>query len=334
LSRALGVDLGGTKVEVALIGAAGDGEYTRLAFRRLPTEADDGPEAVVERIAAAAREVLAEAAGPAYPADPAPGPPGRAVRHVYGAGVGVAGQVDGPRGVVRSAPNLPGWEEFPLGPSLSARLGLPVALTNDVNAAALGEQVAGAGRGFDDVVVILVGTGVGGGVVSRGRLVEGAGGYASELGHLTLVAHGRPCTCGNLGCLEAYCGGWAIAERAREVGLETPLDPDVPAARALIEETGRYLGAGLVGIIHAFNPRRVILGGGVIEGLPELVEIATAEIREHTIPVFQEGLEIVPPALGRDAGTLGAAHLARMRFGPRRRLEDEEVAEEERARPA
>ena len=319
----LGIDLGGTKIEVSLVEigraglvSAGEGGGHLLASRRVSTGAGDGPEAVVERIAEAAREVLAEAAP-----------------HVYGAGVGVAGQVDGPRGVVRSAPNLPGWEEFPLGPALSARLGLPVAVTNDVNAAALGEQVAGAGRGFDDVVVILVGTGVGSGVVTRGRLLEGAGGYASELGHLTLVAHGRPCTCGNLGCLEAYCGGWAIGERAREAGLETPLDPGVPAARALIEETGRYLGAGLVGIIHAFNPRRVILGGGVIEGLPELVEIATAEIREHTIPVFQEGLEIVPPALGRDAGSLGAAHLARLRFGPRRRLE-EAVAEKERARPA
>jgi glucokinase len=317
----LGIDLGGTKIEVSLIQVGPTGRYGhseeggghRLASRRVPTEANGGPEAVVDRIAAAAREVLEEAAGPSYPADPA-----RAARHVYGAGVCVAGQVDGPRGVVRSAPNLPGWEDFPLGPSLSARLGLPVAVTNDVNAAALGEQVAGAGRGFDDVVVIFVGTGVGGGVVSRGRLVEGAGGYASELGHLTLVAHGRRCTCGNLGCLEAYCGGWAIGERAREAGLETPLDPDVPAARALIQETGRYLGAGLVGIIHAFNPRRVILGGGVIEGLPDLVDLATAEVREHAIPVFQEGLEIVPPALGRDAGTLGAAHLARMRFGPRR----------------
>ena len=196
---------------------------------------------------------------------------------------------------------------------------MPVAITNDVNAAALGEQVAGAGRGVDDVLVVFVGTGVGGGVVTRGRLVEGAG-------RLRLRARppdpggGRPpCTCGNLGCLEAYCGGWAIAERAKEAGIETPLDPDVPADRALIEETGRYLGAGLVGAIHVFNPRRVILGGGVIEGLPELVEIASAVVRERTIPVFQEGLEIVPPALGRDAGALGAAHLARQRFGRRAR---------------
>lgn len=295
--RTLGVDLGGTKVEVALI-EAGDGGYTRPAFRRLPTAAEEGPEAVVASVAAAAREVLAEAG----------------TEGVLGAGVGVAGQVDAPRGVVRSSPNLPGWEDFPLGPALSERTGLPVAVTNDVNAAALGEQVAGAGRGVDDVVVVFVGTGVGGGVVAGGRLVEGAGGFASELGHMTVVAGGRRCTCGNLGCLEAYCGGWALAERAVEVGAEVPLDAAVPVARALIEETGRYLGAGLVGAIHLLNPRRVILGGGVIESLPRVAEVAGAEVRAHAIAVFLEGLEIVPPALGSEAGVIGAAHLARQRF--------------------
>lgn len=296
--RTLGVDLGGTKIEVALVEPGGDPVYTRRAFRRLPTDAADGPEAVVASVAAAAREVLAEAG----------------VDRVLGAGVGVAGQVDAPRGVVRSSPNLPGWNDFPLGPSLAERLGLPVVVTNDVNAAALGEQVAGAGRGVDDVVVVFAGTGVGGGVVAGGRLVEGAGGYASELGHMPIVAGGRRCTCGNLGCLEAYCGGWALAERAREAGVDVPLDPAVPAARAIVEEAGRHLGAGLVGAIHLLNPRRVILGGGVIESLPRIAEIAEAEVRARAIPVFLEGLEIVPPALGAEAGVIGAAHLARQRF--------------------
>lgn len=296
--RTLGVDLGGTKIEVALVESGRDPVYTRRASRRLPTDAADGPEAVVASVAAAAREVLAEAG----------------VDRVLGAGVGVAGQVDAPRGVVRSSPNLPGWNDFPLGPSLAERFGLPVVVTNDVNAAALGEQVAGAGRGVDDVVVVFAGTGVGGGVVAGGRLVEGAGGYASELGHMTIVAGGRRCTCGNLGCLEAYCGGWALAERAREAGVEVPLDPAVPAARAIVEEAGRHLGAGLVGAIHLLNPRRVILGGGVIESLPRIAEIAEAEVRARAIPVFLEGLEIVPPALGAEAGVIGAAHLARQRF--------------------
>lgn len=306
--RTLGVDLGGTKVEVALVESR-DGGYTRLAFRRLPTAVEEGPEAVVASVAAAAREVLSEA-GVESGAD-----------GLLGAGVGVAGQVDAPRGVVRSSPNMPGWEDFALGPALSEEIGLPVVVTNDVNAAALGEQVAGAGRGVDDVLVVFVGTGVGSGVVAGGRLVEGAGGFASELGHMTIVAGGRHCTCGNLGCLEAYCGGWALAERAAEVGTEVPLDPAVPAARALIDETGRYLGAGLVGAIHLLNPRRVILGGGVIESLPMMVEVAEAEVREHTIAVFLEGLEIVPPTLGAEAGVIGAAHLARQRFENRRERE-------------
>lgn len=312
LNPTLGIDLGGTKIEVSLVDATG----RRLVSRRLATAAAEGPAQVAADVAAAAAEVLAEAAEA----------PGAGSSGVAGVGVGVAGQVDAPRGIVRSAPNLAGWEDFPLAETLSNALDLPVALTNDVNAAALAEQIAGAGRGVDDLVVVFVGTGVGGGVIAGGRLIEGAGGYACELGHMTIVAFGRRCTCGNAGCLEAYCGGWAIAERAREAGLDAP-EPigaaavavaaaaDDPVARRLIEETGRYLGAGLIGVIHTLNPRRVVLGGGVIEGMPEVAAVARDEVRRHAIPVFREELEIVPPALGSEAGVIGAAFLARERFG-------------------
>lgn len=314
----LGIDLGGTKVELALV----DPDGRRSAAHRRVTDSAGGPARVIEDVVAAARDVLARSESP-----------------VGAVGVGVAGQVDGRGGVVRSAPNLRDWRDVPLAHSLEDALGVPVAVTNDVNATTLAEHAFGAGRGADDLVVLFVGTGVGGGAVANGRLVEGFGGYAGELGHLTIVVDGRLCSCGNLGCLEAYCGGWAIAERAREAVDAAPeagkrllalagsradvtaatvdraADEGDPLARRLVEETSHYLGAGLIGIVHAFNPRRVVLGGGVIAGMPDLIAAAAAEVREHAMAVFLEDLEIVPAALGAEAGVVGAALFARQRFG-------------------
>lgn len=314
----LGVDLGGTKVELALV----DRDGRLVASHRRVTDAEGGPARVIDDIVAGAREILARADGPAG-----------------SVGVGVAGQVDGRAGVVRSAPNLEGWRDVPLVAALEAALGLPVAITNDVNATALAEHAFGAGKGVDDLVVVFVGTGVGGGVLAQGRLVEGAGGYAGELGHMTIVVDGRPCSCRNRGCFEAYCGGWAVAERAREAvaadpeaggllvelagasGAITAATVGVAAARGdrlalgLVADTAHFLGAGLVGVVHAFNPRRVVLGGGVIAGLPELIPAAAAHLRERAMEVFLEGLELVPAGLGAEAGVVGAALLARRRFG-------------------
>lgn len=321
-SLILGVDLGGSKAELALVDARG--EIT--ASRRLETAAEGGPERVVEDLVAAARELI-----------------DRASAEVEAVGVGVAGQVDSRRGVVRSAPNLAGWEDFPLAESLTGALDRHAFVINDVSATTVAEHAVGAGRGVDDLVVLFVGTGVGGGVISGGRLLEGAGGYGGELGHVTLVACGRPCHCRNRGCLEAYAGGWAIAERAREAVDESPEAGKVlldlagggaggrdritaatvdeaartgdPLARRLVEETGTYLGAGLVSVVHVFNPRRLVLGGGVIQGMPDLVAAAAAELRERAIPVFLEDLEIVPAALGSEAGAVGAALVAHRRYG-------------------
>lgn len=317
----LGLDVGGTELKLALV----DPEGRAAASGRRETDAEGGPERVMEDLTAAARELLDDA------------PSG-----VSGVGAGVAGQVDGRRGVVRSSPNLAGWQDFPLAEALEAALDLPAVITNDVNATAVAEHAAGAGRSVDDLAVVFVGTGVGGGVIAGGRLLEGAGGYAGELGHLTIVVGGRECTCGNRGCLEAYAGGWAIAERAREAVDEAPEAGEIllelagggaggrdritaatvnraaeagdPLARRLVEETGRYLGAGLVGVVHAFNPRRIVLGGGVIQGMPDLVAAAAAHVRERAMAVFLEELEIVPTALGTEAGAVGAALLARQRL--------------------
>lgn len=310
----LGIDLGGTKVGLALV----DVDHRVVASHRRVTDSEGGPERVVEDVVAAVRQILDRSGAP-----------------VARLGVGVAGQVDSRDGVVRSTPNLTGWRDFPLARTLEDALDLPVAVTNDVNATTLAEHAVGAGRGTDDLLVVFVGTGVGGGVIAGGRLVDGAGGYAGEIGHMTLVVDGRRCSCRNRGCLEAYVGGWAIAERARDAVDEAPeagqvlldaaggrnritaatvdraADSGDPMARRLVEETGHYLGAGLVSAVHAFNPTRVVLGGGVIEGMPDLVAAAAAHVRNRAMEVFLEDLEIVPTALGADAGVIGAAIYAR-----------------------
>ena len=215
---------------------------------------------------------------------------------------------------------------------------MPVVVTNDVNAAMWGEWSFGSGKGVDDLVVLFVGTGVGGGVVSGGQILTGCNNTAGELGHITLVDGGRSCHCPNKGCLEAYIGGWAIAERAQEAVRTDPEEgkylislagnvEEISAkivsqayrrgdtlAEKLIEETGQYLAAGMVSIVNAFNPCLVVLGGGVIEGVPELVPIVDTIVRKRALKASVEKLKIVKAALGGKAGVVGAAALAQTKI--------------------
>jgi glucokinase len=235
---------------------------------------------------------------------------------------------------VRFAPNL-GWRDVPLRAELEKSLGLPVVVANDVRAATWGEWLYGAGQGMDDLICLFVGTGIGGGIISGGRLLEGYSNSAGELGHMTVVVGGRKCHCPNQGCLEAYAGGWAIAERAQEALQLNPSSgqnmialagsvENITAttvsqafrsgdsvARWLVEETSQYLTAGIVSIINAFNPGLLVLGGGVIRGLPELVQTVEQGLRRQALEVAVEGVKVVPGALEGQSGVIGAAALAR-----------------------
>jgi glucokinase len=309
----LGVDLGGTKVETALVNEAGD----ILASHRRATHPDKGTDAVIEDIITCVKTCLGEAS-----------------KTTRALGIGVAGQVDRATGVVRFAPNL-GWRDVDLKSRLEQALGMQVVVTNDVRAATWGEWKHGAGKGIDDLVCLFVGTGVGGGIISSGRLLAGCQNSAGELGHITIVTGGRNCHCPNQGCLEAYAGGWAIAERAQEEVRANPsegqrllaLAGDIrkinaatvaranadgdPLARRLIQGTAQYLAAGVVSIVNAFNPCLLILGGGVIEGMPELVSMVDSAVEIKALQVAVDGLRIVTAALGNKAGVVGAAALAR-----------------------
>lgn len=313
----LGVDLGGTKVETSLVDASG----RIIASHRRPTDPEKGPDGVVTDVVTCVKTCLGEA--------------GREARSL---GIGVAGQVDRATGRVRYAPNL-GWRDVDLQTRLEQALGMPVVVTNDVRAATWGEWRHGAGQGVNDLVCLFVGTGVGGGIVAGGHLLEGCNNTAGELGHLTIASGGRHCHCPNRGCLEAYGGGWAIAERAQEaiqsdaqagqrlVSLAGSVQEVSAAtvaqaygygdslAQRLVEETAYYLAAGVVSIVNAFNPCLLVLGGGVIQGLPALLSMIEKAVRANALETAVEGLHIVTAALGNQAGVIGAAVLARHKVG-------------------
>lgn len=241
-------------------------------------------------------------------------------------GVGFAGIVTR-EGVVRYGPNVQ-VADLPVGPELEERLGVPVAVLNDATAAAWGERQVGAAREVDDMVMLTLGTGVGGGLVVGGRLVEGAHGFAAELGHVVVEDGGRRCPCGNHGCLEAYASGTAVAAIARERLEEAGEDASTLGDRALtgeavvaaaaegndlavevLTEAGRWLGVGLTSLVNVLDPARIVIGGGAVEGtgpwmLPAAREVVAARIlgADH-----REAPEIVEAELGNDAGVVGAA---------------------------
>jgi glucokinase len=249
--------------------------------------------------------------------------------------------VDARRGVVLHSGLVPGWSGLPLGPQLSARLGLPVRVLNDGHALAVAEHRLGAARGYDHVLCVAVGTGVGGGLIHDGRLYLGGRGLAGLVGHTTIAYGGRRCQCGRRGCLEAYAAGPRLVDeyhrlrrRERPVGTvaggasgsaagegggttgEAPARTlqevaqraaaGDPLAREALERGGAYLGAGLASLANALNPQIIVVGGGVLgagECWLEAVRRTVLERARHTVA---EGLTIAPAALGPDAVLIGA----------------------------
>jgi glucokinase len=306
---ALGVDIGGTNIRAALVSAEGAlGE--RVKFR---TEAQRGPDAVIEDLALRLRDLIAGAPHP-----------------VAAVGVGCPGPLSSATGVVHEAPNLPGWTEIPLGPRLSEALGLPVQVHNDANAATWGEFWLGAGREAHTIVMYTLGTGVGGGLVIDGRLWTGPDDTAGELGHICIIPEGRPCGCGARGCLEAHASATNVAARAREAleaGRESSLrkyliqeltahkvdheaDAGDPLSIEILEETGVFLGLAAAAMVNALNPDLLIYGGGMCRADRWLFPQIERVVRERCFDAPAVRVRIVPAALCDDAGIIGAAGLA------------------------
>jgi glucokinase len=308
---AIGVDAGGTKVAGVLVDCGEDGEI--VDRRVVETPAADAEEAT-RTIVAVARELVASREG------------------VRALGVGAAGMVDRD-GVMRYAPNV-AWREFPLRDRIGRAVGLPTLVDNDANVAAWGEFRFGAGRGSSDMLLVTVGTGIGGGIVTEGKLFRGAHGFAAEIGHIIVEPGGPLCGCGNLGCWEQVASGRAIGRLGRRAAMDQPQtlmvelaggDPDKvdgpvvtaaamrgdPVATHVLAEVGRRLGEGIGGMVNVLDPDIVVVGGGAIDaGELILAPARRAFVETVEAPQHRPGVPIVAAALGNDAGAVGAADLA------------------------
>ena len=255
-------------------------------------------------------------------------------KDVLALGVGAAGMVS-LEGVMRYAPNV-AWREFPLKSRISEAIDLPILVENDANVAAWGEFRYGAGRGSKDMLLVTVGTGIGGGIVSGGRLFRGAHGFGAEIGHIIVEPGGPLCGCGNQGCWEQVASGRALGRLGREAALANPNsamvklaggDPEAvtgplvtaaakqgdPVALEVLYAVGRRLGEGIAGLVNVLDPDVVVVGGGVIEAGELLLGPArTAFARSVEAPDHRPEVPIVPAAMGNDAGAVGAADLAVM----------------------
>lgn len=310
-----GIDVGGTFVKIGLVSS--DGEI--IAKDQIPTRISQQAEDMLLRAAATIKK-LSEAHGECT---------------VSGVGIGTAGQVNVEKGILFEAPNMPNWKNVPMSQILSDELSLPVILDNDANVAAWGEFGYGAGTGSRFMLMVTLGTGVGGGLILDGKPFRGASDTAGEFGHNTLDFNGWQCGCGRKGCVEAYVGTKGILRQVREKlaeGYESVLakiDPDKLApvdlsvaadngdelAIEVLAKTGEYLGEGLADMVNLFNLDCVVVGGGVAKAGDRILRPAKATVLKSSLRIPVEVVKIVPAKLGNDAGLVGAAWLAAFQSG-------------------
>lgn len=310
--RFVGIDAGATSMRVAIT----DGRLGVLA-RAVQSDSDirRGPEAVLADALTLTRKLLAE----------------QGVDRPAGVGIGVPGPVDFHGGVPVAPPIMPGWDGYPVRDALSRELGCPVLLDNDVNVMALGEQHNGVARSARDFLFVKIGTGIGCGIVVDRHLYRGADGCAGDIGHIRVEPSGPVCACGNVGCLEAFFGGAALARdataAARSGGSEVlatllerhgrltaaqvaeAMSQGDPASVQLVRDGGRRVGSVLAGLVSFFNPRLIVIGGGLSRlGHTLLAEIRSVVYR-RSLPLATGNLPVVLSELGDDAGVVGAVRL-------------------------
>ncbi len=294
------VDIGGTKIAVGMVNASGQ----VLVRVECPTAPEHGLADGLARIATMLRETAAHAGG-----------------EVRGIGIGCTGPVDPLAGTIGDVEFLPGWEGADLVSELSRVLGVPAAIENDADAAALGEAAWGAGRGASRFIYVTLSTGIGGGLVFDGRLYRGVEGAHPEIGHHVIDPSGPACFCGAYGCWESLASGLAMAQWTRDgviKGLQAyePLDAwsicaaaerGEPLAQAAVAREGYYLGLGLANLITLFTPEVIALGGGLMRSRHLFWDQIMETIRATCGLVPFEKVRLVPAALGSDVGLIGAA---------------------------
>jgi len=292
----IGVDLGGTNLRAAAV------DETGKMLDKVAVSTQTAVEAVISNIVKSI-ETLRGRLGAA---------------DLAGVGVGVPGFIRMKEGVVVGAANLPELNHYPIRQEIERRLGTRVILENDANAAALGEKWIGAGRDVDDLVLVTLGTGIGGGIIVGGRILHGNIGMAGELGHMTVVPNGNPCGCGNAGCLEKHASATAISVMARLIGLGPDLtSEDVfnlakggdDRAKTVFRSMGEALGIALATLVNIFNFPLYLLSGGPLPAWDYFAPDMLAEVKRRSFTYRNAPTRIEPATLGNEAGLYGAAYL-------------------------
>ncbi len=312
----LGLDIGATKTNILLL----DGKDKIKARSRIQTDSVGSPEPIVESLGLEIEKILDKK---------------KVLKSkIDSLGVGLTGMLEPATGIVDNSPNLK-WFNVQFRRPLEIRLGMDVYLSNDVNAAAWGEFTYGAGRKSRDMAAVFVGSGIGGGIVCNGRLVEGTSGTAGEVGHLVFRENGLKCDCGNRGCFEAYGGGVPMERRMRKAVKEgrSPMVSKMVAgnldqvnthtiflaaqkgdrvAGAIWKDAEQALGLLCANLISMLNPDCLVLGGGVLEGTPELLDTVKQIAHSRSVQLSSQKVKLVSSTLGSDAVALGAAAIAEL----------------------
>ncbi|AQT68997.1 Glucokinase [Anaerohalosphaera lusitana] len=314
----VGIDLGGTNIKIGCF----DSNLNLLTETSVPTLVENGASDIVDRIGQTVESLL--------------GQYGLALSEIAAAGIGTPGVVDVENGIVLNAPNLK-FNDTPLRQMIRDRLGCPVVLENDANVTCWGEHVAGAGKGAQDMILITLGTGVGGGIISNGELVHGYANAGAEIGHMIVQPGGRLCGCGQKGCVEAYSSASSTARRAIEALQENAEDSTLQQvlkengtvtcedvydhlakgddlARQITDTTAEYLALLCVSLLHVAGPERILFYGGMIAAGDLLLEPIKKYFRQHIWTLQHEEIELCFAELGTHAGIIGNAALATHRL--------------------
>jgi glucokinase len=294
----IGVDIGGTNLRAAAI--ASDG--TMLHKISGTTDLHEGREAVLADIAASINQLKARSG----------------TNTLIGVGIGVPGFILIDEGIIVGSNNLPEFDNYPMRDDIESRLGTPIFLENDANAAALGEKWMGAAQGVNDLVLLTLGTGIGGGIIADGRVLHGTVGMAAELGHMTVLPDGNPCGCGNCGCLEKHASATAIVAMAQMLQLGDNITAEQvyelassgnQKAKMVFRTMGTMLGIALGNLINIFNFPLYLLSGGVMAGWDQFAPAMFAEIEKRSFTYRNAKTRVEKAILGNQAGLFGAAYL-------------------------
>jgi glucokinase len=308
----LGIDLGGTNTSLGIVSSQGQ----VLQFMSFESCVGQGPQDWIERVSGQIHQLLLSAKTPP--------------KSIHGIGIGVAGLVDQSKGSLLYSPNFPRWDHTSIATLLSQRMKIPVSVDNDVNAMALGEMLFGSARGLKNVICMTLGTGVGGGIILDGKIYRGEQFSAGEVGHMTLFPYGPRCSCGNRGCIEVYASSRGILRKAKEQlrrdthsllskklqqeELTVKLISDCAkqncsVSKMILGKTAEYLGIFIAGLVNAWNPSAIVIGGRIAQAGDNLFRPLKLTVKQRAMEVPFRGVRIVPAGLKFKAGIVGAAML-------------------------